>query len=391
MNMWLLHSAILAEMRGAQDRGATFSPELVAAHTALLTAGPGSSRLLNVAGDIAEIKVQGVLTDRPSFMAFFMGGGNTTYGELRAALAEADADPEVSEIIMSVDSPGGTVAGLFDTLAAMRATSKPIEARVGGMAASAAFALVSEADKVVATNPAATFGSVGIARTIFVDDGEKTITSTNAPNKVPDVTTEEGVAVVRAELDDVHEIFVEAIAAGRGTTAEKVNGDFGKGGVFLAKEALNRGMIDAITGAENTNTSTASAIVGGKNTEANSMNEQELLAKHPQLYAAVLGKGVTQERDRVNAHLIMGNATDSMDVAIAAVKDGEEMTATLNATYVAAGMNRAAVTTREEEDAGGDPGSVSSEQDGAAVAKDGLNKILALASKGANLSTTVEV
>jgi len=391
MYMWLLHSSILAEMRTRSEREFTLSPEQVAGHTALLTAGPSNSRLLSVVGAKAEIMVSGVLTDRPSFMAFLFGGGNTTYGEIRAAIAEAEANPEVDEIILAVDSPGGTVAGLFETLAAVESATKPVTARVANMAASAAFALVSAADKIVATNPAATFGSVGIARTFLVDAEEVTVTSTNAPNKVPDVTTEEGVAVVRGELDDVHELFVGAIAKGRGITAEKVNEDFGRGGVFLAEAALNRGMIDALESSESTKTNTANAIVGGTKIEAKSMNEHELLAQHPELYAAVLNKGVTQERDRVTAHLIMGESHGAMEAATTAIKSGDGMTATIQAQYAAAGLNKNAVASRGADDKDADPGSVDTDKDAEATAKAGFADIMKRAGAQANIAKAVEV
>lgn len=79
------------------------------------------------------------------------------------------------------------------------------------------------------------------------------------------------------------------------------------------------------------------------------MNEAELRAQHPELYASVLASGVAQERDRVGAHLTMGEASGDMPTAIAAINAGTGMTATLQAKYMAAGMSRADRSARQSD------------------------------------------
>lgn len=374
--MWLLHEAVHAELKAAHERGFIATPEQTAAFTKHVESRAESSRLLSTAGGTAEISVKGVLTESPSFMAFLFGGGNTAFSEMRQALAEADANPEVDEIVLNIDSPGGTVAGLFPTLDAMAATNKPIRAVVANMAASAAFAIAAAADTIEATNEGAHFGSVGTAKTFAVDSEEVTITSTNAPNKVPDVTTEEGAAVVREELDAVHALFVSRIAAGRNTDSDTVNAEFGRGAVLLANEALKRGMIDSVKSAK---TSTA-RTTSGNNSEAKMMDLTTLKAQHPDTYAAAVQQGIEQERDRVSAHLELGTAYNAMDTAVAAVKDGSDMTALLTAKYVAAGANSANIQQRAADDEAADPGETGKGDATEAQAKAGLDDILARAS-----------
>jgi ClpP class serine protease len=333
-----------------------------------LSAGGASSRILSVAGSSAEVAVKGVITKAPSFLAMLFGGGNTTYPEVISALAEADSDPEIEDITLAIDSPGGHFDGLFDTLAAIQGTSKPIKAVVSNVGASAAYAIASQADEIVAANRATRVGSVGVVATFQLFENEVSITSTNAPKKRPDVTTEEGKAMVREELDAMHEIFVDAIAEGRDTSVDTVNAEFGQGATLLADEALKRGMIDAVAApslkvVKNTQTSTARS--GGNKPEIGSMNLKELKAQHPDVYAAAVQDGVDQERDRVSAHLIMGEKSGAMETASAAIKDGSGMTATLQATYLTAGMNRSDVGDRQDDEAGanaGDNASASNDQ-----------------------------
>lgn len=301
-------------------------------------------RILQVAGDVATITISGVMTKGPSLFAMLFGGGNVTYPEIIAAIDSAERNPAVKRTEMIVDSPGGQIDGLFEAIAALQSRKKTLKAVIRNTAASAMYAMVAQADEIVATNRAARIGSVGIVVDTYLDPNEISITSTEAPNKRPDVTTEAGRAVVTGELDALHQLFVEAIATGRGTTVEKINADFGRGGTLLADEALKRGMIDGVQGTPlrvvKPATSSKTAATGGINPENGNMDLATLKAQHPDVYAAAMQEGVSAERERVSAHLILGEASGAMDTATAAIKKGDPMTASLQATYLAAGMNR---------------------------------------------------
>jgi len=350
--MWLLLQSIYNDVQGARASGVTFTAEQLTAFEHNMAASD-TSRIMALAGSNAEIHVKGVLTSTPDIFAMFFGGGNTTYPEIIAALAEADANPEVNEIIMRFDSGGGSINGMFDAMAAMKATSKPIRAIVGTMAASAAFGLASQADTIEAHNRASSVGSIGIVVDAHVNSDVVSITSTNAPNKRPDLTTEAGKAVVVEQLDAVHELFAEGIADGRGTTVETVNADFGQGSMFLADEALKRGMIDSVasTGLQSVKTTKSTTATSGEQLEA-TMDLTELKTKHPTLCAQLVAEGETAERDRVSAHLTMGEASGDMKTAMKAVEDGSAMTANLQAKYMAAGMKRKDISAREDDNVG---------------------------------------
>lgn len=362
--MWLLEASVRQAIEQAQKAGFTPSAEQQARF------GNGDvfandNRLLTIAGSSAEISVRGVLTKAPSFLAMLFGGGNTTYPEIVSAIAAAEQNDAVSDITLAIDSPGGHFDGLFDTLAAIQAAKKPTKAVISNVGASAAFAIASQADEVVASNIAARIGSIGVVATFMVYENEISITSTEAPKKRPDVTTEEGKAMVREELDAMHEIFVDAIADGRNTSVDKVNAEFGQGATVLANEALKRGMIDAIADSppkvvKNAKTTTANS---GNQPEANNMDLKQLQAQHPETFAAAVQQGTTQERDRVTAHLMMGESSGDMKTAASAIKEGSEMTATLQATYMTAGMNRSDVTNRQDDDANANAGDNANAQD----------------------------
>lgn len=352
---WLLESDCYKKIQAAEKAGITPTADQQVKFEVL--ASNSTSRILSSAGNIAEISIIGVLTQAPSFFAMLFGGGNTTYPEIISAIAEAEIDPSINEIILAIDSPGGHFDGLFDTLAAIQSATKPIKAIISNLGASGAFAIASQADEIIASNIAARIGSLGVAVTFDIDPNEITIASSNAPKKRPDVSTDEGVAVVRDELDAMHDIFVKAIASGRNTSVDNVNVNFGQGGMFLASEALKRGMIDGIANiVDNTDSITTAAINGGDNLEKKPMDLNTFKSSHPSTYAEAVNEGVTSERDRITAHLTMGNASGDMKTALESVENGSQMTATLQATYMSAGMNRADIESRQDDDVDADAG-----------------------------------
>lgn len=230
----------------AMESGLAPTPEQIATfveqHT--LEAG-GTPRNLKLAGSVAQIDVHGILTPKPDFFARYFFGGNTTYEEILAAISLAEADPAVKQVVFSIDSPGGHSAGLFDVFAAIESMRKP-KLAVAAYACSAAYGIAAATGRIEATNRAVEVGSVGVAITYMDDPAIIDITSTEAPDKRPDPATEEGRAVIRRELDAIHELFAETIAKGRKTTVEKVNEKFGRGAVMIASDAKRRGMLDAI-------------------------------------------------------------------------------------------------------------------------------------------------
>ena len=374
--MWLLDSIIGKIILKAELEGFAI-PENKAAFDSSDTGSSGID-ILNIVGSTAEITIEGILTNTPNMMALFFGGGNTTYVDIINAIAAAEQNDEVEDIVLSVNSPGGNVAGLFNAIDAIAKAEKPTKAVVTNMATSAAYALVAQADSIVAVNESVQVGSVGIVVTHRIDENAVTITSSKAPKKHPDVTTEKGKAVVQEQLNAFHDIFVNVIARGRNTTIDTVNADFGQGAVLLAEKAKKQGMIDSISnsiisGGNNKpldisgNPSAQAPVVkvqalgipvkiekeDDKKENTNSAKEatmdlKALQLEHPELFAQVVEMGVKQERDRVSAHLIYGGGSEqAMVIAIKAVTDGEEVTEVHRANYTMAATNKNAVVDRE--------------------------------------------
>lgn len=342
---WLLPANVmLAMQRGAESMQITAEQQ-----ESFLSARAGAGgfesgeRILTVEGNRAIINVEGVLTQKPNLLAMIFGGGNTAYPEITGALAAAQANKNITSATARFASPGGSVNGMFEAIAAFEAFDKPLTAEVS-TATSAAYGLASQADEIVAVNRAAEVGSVGIAATIPVANNEVIITSSEAPDKMPDPETEEGKATIRENLDAYHDLFAESIATGRNTTVKNVNANFGRGSTLLADAALAKGMIDRIAtdkaelslvGSQAAHRQSPAAAGGSVKTLEKTMDLQTLQAQHPDVYLAAVGVGIDEERARITGHLKMGKSAGAMDIAMAAIETGGNVEA-LIPDYMAA-------------------------------------------------------
>lgn len=242
---WLLAPEVLHLRAARAGRGAIFARGLVESEPRPLP--------LAVAGSTATIRVEGVLTPTPDRESAYYGEPNTTYPDISAALATALADEKVSEIVFSIDSPGGSVDGLFECLDAIAAAresgGKPIRVRAES-AQSAAYGIAAAAGPIEAVGRTSAFGSIGVAASFFLQGGifgeQVDITNSGSPDKRPNLDTPDGKAVVVRYLDQLADEFVSAIAAGRGIAAKDVLEAYGRGASFIASHAKRAGLIDSI-------------------------------------------------------------------------------------------------------------------------------------------------
>lgn len=378
--MWLIADHVAQELRAARasmpaptsEQRERFTSRIGELKAALRDSGP---RSLTLAGDTAEIRIEGVLTEKLDFWLWLMDEPNTAYEDLRAAIAAAESDDTVRKIVFYVDSPGGNVDGLFETLAAMQATTKPTSVRAR-CACSAAYALAAVGGKIEAVNHAAIFGSVGVVVTYVLWDALKVIdiTSTEAPEKRPNPETPEGQASIRKFIDALHGLMAEGIAAGRGTTVEAVNANYGRGAVMLAADAKKAGMIDKVSGKRPGEASSARASADAGSAPAapmvapasasqaatdtgaqeRHMDLNTLKAQHPAVYEAAVAEGETKgktiEHKRCSAHAKMAKNAGCADIALSAIIEGKAFSDDdVQADYLTARMNRQDVATRQEE------------------------------------------
>lgn len=349
LKTWLLQEGAFPDLERRYAELAC-SAEHVVLGQARIEAKASQTVDLHVSNGVARIPIVGVLTPEYDWVMDFMSSGYTSnYADVQKQVELAVADSRVESLEFFIDSPGGQVDGLFEISDLVSSIDKPKTA-VAKLAASAAYLLATAVGNIKATGPAATFGSVGVLQSYRVDANKVDVTSTEAPDKAPDPTTENGKSAIRQYLDQLHAMLVGNISANRAKTtgdvtfsSESVNQNFGRGGVFLAQEALRRGMIDSI--ATTTGGARGVSLTTSAQETVKTMDKKKLKAEFPELYEAVVAEGVAlgrvegaaqalnAERDRVGAHLEMGKAAGAMDDAVAAIVAGDAMTQTMMAKY----------------------------------------------------------
>ena len=244
--------ADIMAMVAIRAAGGTLTDEEIAQRIGAAMARP---RPTSRAPDIAVLLLVGTISHRMGMMSRSSGG--TSVEEFQQAFRDAVADPQVSAIVIDVDSPGGAVAGV-DELAAeiYRARgTKPITAVVNTLMASAAYWIASAADQVVIT-PSGEAGSIGVIAAhedqsawyerMGVKVSLVTAGRYKGENNPFEPLTDEGREAIQARVDESYGRFTRAVARHRGVAVETVRAEFGEGRMFGAREAVRRGMVDRV-------------------------------------------------------------------------------------------------------------------------------------------------
>ena len=211
-------------------------------------------------GATAIIPIMGPLRRRPSLLMQLFGMTEaSTYQGIGRNLADALADREVKNILLVIDSPGGSAMGVEElgNDIARAGKIKPVTAIADGLAASAAFWLGTQATRFVAT-PSGELGGIGVFllhvdASRMVDSAGLTPTflfSDVSPFKVEgnplEPLTEDARNFLQGEVNTIGRNFVRAVARGRKVTESTVTTLFGGGRVLLASAARRVGMVDEI-------------------------------------------------------------------------------------------------------------------------------------------------
>ena len=199
---------------------------------------------------VAIISATGPMMKRANLFAAMSGA--TSYDILARDLTVARDNPKVKAAILNIDSGGGDASGAGELASMIKAfaAEKPIVAYVNGMGASAAYWLASAADEIV-VDATAVLGSIGARMAIRKADDPKGSTtfefvSSQSPMKGADPATKEGAAHLQGIVDAMGKVFVAAVAENRGKSVATVLSDFGKGGLFVGKDAVKAGLADRV-------------------------------------------------------------------------------------------------------------------------------------------------
>lgn len=209
-------------------------------------------RPYRVENGVLTVPVYGILMNK---LSFALGGVATGYDYIEKAVRRGVGDPEVEQIVLDVNSPGGSVPGVFDAAASIYAMrgEKPINAVADEFAYSAAYAIASAADTI---NVAQTggVGSIGViamhvdmSKRLEQEGVEVTLIyegDRKADGHPAKPLSDEARSRMQARVNNIYEIFVSAVARNRGLSEQAVRDT--EAATFMAREAVENGLADAV-------------------------------------------------------------------------------------------------------------------------------------------------
>ena len=207
------------------------------------------------ADGIAVVSVVGTLVARSGYLD--SSSGLLAYGAVGDAIEAAMADPLVRGVILDVDSPGGEVGGLFDLVARIDALTasagKPLWAVANEDALSAAYAIVSAADRIYVTQTGEV-GSVGVVAAHVDESGADAQAGFAwsfifAGQQKVDGNGHEPLSqrardAIQADVDRLYGEFCTLVAANRDLTVQTVRGT--QAATYRGELAIQAGLADRL-------------------------------------------------------------------------------------------------------------------------------------------------
>jgi len=192
---------------------------------------------------VAIVRIEGVIVD-----------SREAIEELR----KYRENPGVKAIVLRIDSPGGGVVPsqeIYAEVLKARAEGRvKVVASMGNLAASGGYYIAAATDRIVA-NPGTLTGSIGVimelanVQGLLEKVGVQSLVIKSGKHKdlaSPFRTmSAEDRALLQAVLDDVHDQFIQAVAAGRALKVEQVR-DLADGRVFTGRQARTVKLVDEL-------------------------------------------------------------------------------------------------------------------------------------------------
>lgn len=289
------------------------------------------------------------------------------YSYITGMIEKALKRDDINEIVLLIDSPGGAVAGLFDSCRFIERASKKKKctAYVTGMACSAAYAIATACDEIYMMEDAEV-GSCGCyahaveySDAYFEKEGfiHRVFRSKCSPKKNCSVITDEVEAeAFQKEIDALGEKYLRYVAKRRKCAYSDALENFGKGGVLMGEKAVAAGMVDGIKTleelgieeADESSTKTRKTAVKdgteikaiennspldggeGDDMDINAMSEEQrretfeaLCSLQPDLTDSIVKSAKDEEKKRILALGELRNGSAEVDAIVdSAVEDG---------------------------------------------------------------------
>jgi len=234
---------------------------------------PADYGLLSIHEGVGVVNIVGSLVTNahPGYAMYGVVG----YNAIKDTLTVAAQDPEIKHILLNIDSPGGSAAGVDSVstlISKISSEYKPVTAFSEGQMASAAYWIGASADSISTTRLAdvGSIGVIAISQEYTKAMEQSGVTPTvfragefKALGSPYEVMSKDAAKVIQGKLDTLYSEFTSHIAASRGQLSADTT-KWAEGKTFLGFEGLKAGLIDQITTFEDLTTSLVKKVSGAK-------------------------------------------------------------------------------------------------------------------------------
>lgn len=274
-------------------------------------------------------------------------GGMSTYGmvQLTTIMNRMAKDDRINSFIIYTDSGGGSSAAvdiLSDTILEIN-ESKPVYGLIekGGMAASAAYGILTSCRSIHAISKLSIVGSVGTmvqfdGRVANSEDpeGNKHIRLYASKSLRKNEDFEEALnndnyeVIINELLDPINEDFIKKTLKNR---PQLKGSGFDDGHHLFAKDAVGTFIdgfktFDQMVQIGFKKAKTTSGSNSNINQNSKTMTAEELKQKHPETYNSIFNTGASTEKDRVGAWL--AHHSTNQETVLAGINSGKPISQT---------------------------------------------------------------
>lgn len=202
---------------------------------------------------IASISISGALSHKATALEAMCGA--RSYQSILQDVKQVASEDSVETVVLEISSGGGEATGAFEAAREIKSllADKKLIAFVDSLAASAAYAIASQADEIIMTSDAKV-GSIGVVLPLMnykeklEQDGVKFDPIFAGKYKVlghPALEmTEDERAILQENVDNLFNMFTDLVVEGRDITAEDIV-ELGAL-TFMGKDAVEKGLADKV-------------------------------------------------------------------------------------------------------------------------------------------------
>jgi len=209
----------------------------------------------DVIDGVAVLSYEGSFHKKLSGLNAASGGISGT--QMISDLAKASADDSIKGIVLSLDTPGGTVDGVTDVTDAIKSakSTKPVVTFANGLLASAGVWIGATSDAIVAGDTTQ-IGSIGVimvhqeqAAAEELAGIKSTVLSAGkykGDGNRHEPLSDQAKNKLQSSLDYYYSMFVDHVAESRGVSVADCLANMAEARMFIGSQAMGAGLVDKI-------------------------------------------------------------------------------------------------------------------------------------------------